>query len=483
MQAYRLIETLQRINQLFFWKEPSMLVMKFGGTSVKDAPSMKRVCTIIESRLHKHPAVVVSAVSGVTDTLVSLCRGRCDAREVIDDLKARHMRMAAELGLNDPAWEQALDHALSSLLRLSGSCAPLIPRHADEMKSIGEFLSAHLLAASLRKCGIDADMFDARGLIATDSSYGSAVPDTAGTACNIAATLLPFVKSGRIPIIQGFVGADTQGHTTTLGRGGSDYSATIIGSLAGAEQVEIWSDVPGILTADPSIVPEARRITHMSFAEASELAYFGARVLHPASILPAIENNIPVAVLNSMCPLQGGTHITKNGNAESKTGIVKSIAYKEDLTVITVSSTRMLMAYGFMAEIFKVFEKYKTPVDLVTTSEVSVSVTIDSFSRLQEIMEELRVFASADHAENKAIVCVVGDTLKNDHAIMGKIFHLLNDVPIHMVSQGASEITISFVIDNADIEQVVNTLHSYFFNGHEHRNMFVKINQEEWSTP
>jgi len=448
--------------------------MKFGGTSVKNPEAIRRVTGIILSRKNQTPVVVVSAMSGITNYLISLFQGEIPANEGILKLKELHRITADDLGICDNKWEESLSKAIETLrLNLTDKKDKSTELY-DSIVSIGEYLSANMIAANLRKNGVSSVMTDARNLIATNSTFSNAAPDFEKSAENIQKNLIPVLKNGYIPVLQGFVGADKNGNTTTLGRGGSDYSATIIGSLINAEKVEIWSDVHGVLTADPSVVPQAKSIKHMSFSEASELAYFGAKVLHPATLLPAIEKDIPVEVLNSIHPEQEGTIIS--GSPHSEAGLVKSIAYKEDVTVITVTSTRMLMAYGFMAEIFNIFKKYKTPVDLVTTSEVSVSITVDCTDNIKKIKNDLEKFARVNIEKSKAIVCIVGDTLKSDHAIMGKIFGLLDDVPIHMVSQGSSEINISFVVDNCDIKKVVTTLHQYFFERNFNRKMFVHVN-------
>jgi aspartate kinase len=278
--------------------------------------------------------------------------------------------------------------------------------------------------------------------------------------------LKPVLKD-QSAVIQGFMGSDTMNRTTTLGRGGSDYSATLLGSFLEADRVEIWSDVDGILTADPTIVPDAHRIRYMSLHEASELAYFGAKVMHPASLLPALRKGIPVDVLNSTNPSYAGTRIgTKKQTPQLHGCPVKSIAYKEGITVIKVTSTRMLMAHGFMASIFEIFDRFKTPVDLISTSEVSVSITVDQSDHLDDILRELSRVARVDVLDHKAIVCLVGDDLNKHRGIPGQVFSILQDITIDQISQGASEINISFVIDESDIETVIRRLHNSFFQGH-----------------
>jgi aspartate kinase len=260
----------------------------------------------------------------------------------------------------------------------------------------------------------------------------------------------------------GFIGATEQGVTSTLGRGGSDYTATIVGAALDAEEVEIWTDVDGVLTADPTIVSDAHRIRVFSFGEAAELAYFGARVLHPSTMAPALDKDIPIRVLNSRRPEIEGTLIVKSPPASEV--VVKSIAYKENITIVDIRSTRMLGAHGFLAHIFNVFEKYETAVDMVTTSEVSVSLTVDRTERLDEIIAELQEAAEVERRNGQAIVCVVGEGIRRTDGISGKIFSALADVHISMISLGASRLNVTFVVDEQDLEEVVRRLHAVFFS-------------------
>jgi aspartate kinase len=264
-------------------------------------------------------------------------------------------------------------------------------------------------------------------------------------------------------VTQGFIGATPQGVPTTIGRGGSDFSAALIGALLHASEIQIWTDVDGILTADPTLVPEAKKIKLMSFAEASELAYFGARVLHPETILPAIERNIPVRVLNSRNPGSSGTLIMARPHTDVHC-IVKSVAYKEGISLISIVSSRMFLAHGFLENVFDVFHKYETVVHTVATSDVSISVTVNDTTHLAQIVEELRPFASVNVDHHKAIVCVVGDNLRNSAGIAARILNAIRDININMISQGASEINISFVVDEDCIGPVVRRLHQELFH-------------------
>jgi len=452
-----------------------MIVMKFGGTSVADAKAIRRVGGIIKSRLESSPVAVVSAVGHVTDHLVTLSevaakKNRVKMEEITGYILAKHKEIIDELGVSQVeslqnAVQEAEDHlkSICATIMQAGDIAKYI---MDELLSIGEFLSANIVSAHLKSIGIASRMADAREIMVTNSQFGKAQPMFAESVEKAKHVLLPLIEKKVVPVTQGFVGRDSYGRITTLGRGGSDYSATLFGAMLNVEKVEIWSDVDGVLTADPSLVPDAKRIRYMSFREAAELAYFGAKVLHPSTILPAVERGIPVYVLNSMRPEDFGTKIAESLGANGGSGcIVKSIAYKEDIAVIVITSTRMLMAHGFVATIFDIFNRYQTSVDLVSTSEVSVSITVDNAEKLNEIKRELIRFAQVEVQHNKAIVCLVGEQMRKTPGMPARIFSAVQDVGIHLISQGASEINISFVIDESLLPQVITRLHHEFFSG------------------
>jgi aspartate kinase len=449
-----------------------MIVMKFGGTSVGSAAALRRVAEIIRTRLKKKPVIVLSAVTKITDKLIKQSQAAIakDEKSVLKfllDIEKIHQNIRNELNLSHPQdFTDVLNNSLSrcrQICELLGQNSNTSKQLQDELLSFGEFLSTNLLSCYLRDIGINGVFTDIRDILLTDSTFGKAKPQLGESIEKARTILIPLIENGRVPVVQGFVGRDRNGITTILGRGGSDYTATLVGAMLDAVTVEIWSDVDGVLTADPSLVPQAKQIRAMSFQEAAELAYFGAKVLHPATILPAIERNIPVIVLNSLHPDIPGTMISKAKRRSLCT--VKSIAYKEKLKIITVTSTRMLMAYGFMASIFDIFNKYHTSIDLVSTSEVSVSVTIDNSENLTAIIQELSQFAQVEVEHDKAIVCVVGEQIKDTPGMPAKIFGLLEDVRIYLISQGASDINISFVIDEKDLPRVIRELHDYFFNG------------------
>ncbi len=460
-----------------------MIVMKFGGTSVGSAEAIRRICNIIESRKEKDPVVVTSAVGGVTNKLVALSkhagageRSRADA--LIKEIIEKHDRIIEDLQIGqDALLASAFNKGVAMLHEAVDKiidAGELTNERYDALVSMGEFFTAHMLPAALRAKGLSSRMVDSRSLLVTDEAFSAAHPLFEESKAKVKERLLPLVQSGDIPVLQGFVGSTRDGRTTTLGRGGSDYSATLFGAMLGVSIVEIWSDVDGVLTADPSLVANAYRIRYMSFHEAAELAYFGAKVLHPAPLAPAVDHDFSVVVLNSMNPEFAGTTISAHPPVDPKLeGRVKSIAYKEGLTVITIISSRMLMAHGFMARVFSLFEKYETAIDLVSTSEVTVSMTIDDARNLDKIIPELEGFATVQVEHNKAIVCLVGEGLKRTKGIPGQIFGLLQDTHIFSISQGASEINLSFVIDENDLPKVITRLHAYFFNGDLDPNIFA----------
>jgi aspartate kinase len=322
-------------------------------------------------------------------------------------------------------------------------------------------LSSAIVAEAFRLRGISAELADSRSFIVTDDSFSRAAPNMAETTRRTLEALDPIIKAGRVPVVQGFIGSTTEGVTTTIGRGGSDYSAALIGAALGAEAIEIWTDVDGLMTADPRVVPDARRIRVISFAEASELSYFGAKVLHPSTVLPAVELGIPVHIYNTRNPDCEGTLIV--ATAHPSHNLIKSIAFKRGVTIVNVASTRMLLAYGFLRTIFEVFERHQTSVDVVTTSEVSVSMTLDDTDRLEAIKRDLSGIGDVNVEREKAIVCVVGDNLKFTPGVAARLFQSIEGTNVNMISQGASEINLTFVIDESDVDRVVGRLHEEFF--------------------
>jgi aspartate kinase len=448
-----------------------MIVMKFGGTSVQDAQAIDRVAAIVRERLKEKPVVVVSALAKITDQLLAMASAagagdRDKALELSRAARERHYNTAVDL-LGTHAFEQIapeLDadfNSLDELLRGVVAVGELTARTTDTISGFGERVSSKIAAAAFSQRGIEAAHVDSRRCIVTDDNFSKAVPQFDETNAHLADVLKPLLDGNRVPVMGGFIGATRQGVPTTLGRGGSDFSAAIVGAGLNATRIEIWTDVDGMMTTDPNLCPQARRIKTISFEEAAELAYFGAKVLHPATLLPAIQKNIPVLILNSRNPSCEGTRIT--ATAPKSKNIFKAIAAKKRITVVDVVATRMLMAHGFLKSIFEVFANHRCPVDMVSTSEVSVSVTVDSNESIAAIAADLGKLADVKYDGRKAIVCLVGENIRNTPGIAAKVFGAIPDVNIQMISQGASEINISFVIDESDVPQVVSRLHRAFF--------------------
>ncbi len=447
-----------------------MIVMKFGGTSLEDAASIERVCGIVAARSERNPLVVVSAMGKTTDRLVEMARLAAGG-----DLKGAEGKLAgiAEHHLRESAavvppgdrenirefLEGHFDH-IRDVIRGLAIVGELTPRSMDLILSFGERLSSVVVSHALRNKGLSGVSVDSRSVVLTDGTHNAANVLPEQTAAALGKDVAPLVAEGSTVVMGGFIAGTLEGVTTTLGRGGSDYTASLVGAMLGADEVQIWTDVDGVMTADPSMIADAHRLKIMSFAEAAELAYFGARVLHPATMAPAVEKSIPIRVLNSRRPDNDGTLIVTEPSARS---IVKSIAYKEGITVVDIRSTRMLMAHGFLARIFEVFEKHQTSVDMVTTSEVSVSLTVDRAERLDAILGELSAVAEVERRDGQVIVCVVGDGIRYTPGVSAKIFSALDGVFIEMISLGASRLNVSFVVDEKDLEEVVGRLHSTFF--------------------
>ena len=444
------------------------VVMKFGGTSVEDAAAIARTGSIIAGRRtsEQQPIVIVSAMAKVTDQLLlgaatAARGGREAALSISEGLLARHLAVAAGLGL-EAEWLGAEFAALDEVLRGLAAVGELTPRIQDMIVSYGERLSSRMIAQAFSLRGLDSVHVDARSCILTDATHTRAVPDDARIEAQLRKLVLPYSDAGRTVVMGGFIGAAESGATTTLGRGGSDFTAALVGGGVEAEAIEIWTDVDGIMTTDPRVVPGALRVRSISFEEAAELAYFGAKVLHPATILPAVKKNIPVFVLNSRNPSNEGTRI--QALAPPCRNPVKSIAAKKRLTIVDVVASRMLMTHGYMKAIFDIFDKHKCVVDMVSTSEVSVSLTVDSNEALPAIAADLSKLADVKYEGRKALVCLVGEDIRGHSGIAARLFNAIRHINIRMISQGASEINMSFMIDEDDVDEAIRSLHAEFFS-------------------
>jgi len=459
-----------------------MLIMKFGGTSVEDAAAMQNIGRIVTRECDRAPLVVFSACAGVTNALVRAAKlsaqgSSAEANSLLTLIRNRHLKIAADLFTNGSSVQSEVNELCDQLQAHAGPllARPVnLPRLLDQLTSFGERLSTLLFSRYLLQQGITVHLIDARTIIVTNDEFTGAIPDFELTARNARKFLLPLVSPRSILVTQGFIGATISGETTTIGRGGSDYSAAILGSVLDAEEIQIWTDVDGILTADPTILPNSFRIKQMTFREAAELAYFGARVLHPKTILPAVEKGIPVRVLNSRRPDSTGTLITAR-SPEPSGCVVKSVAYKEGITLVSIESTRMLMAHGFLARLFEVFAQFRKPVDVIATSEIGVSLTVDDSSGLDEIVHTLREVAEVTVQPHRAVLCVVGENMKYTRGIAAKVFTALDRVGVNveLISHGGSEINLTLVIREEEIRTAVEALHAEFFsNAHEMVDLF-----------
>jgi aspartate kinase len=445
--------------------------MKFGGTSVGDVAAFQRVIEIVSSQVDKQPVVVVSAMTKVTDALLSAFEiaRRGDAEAAFASIEphfARHAEVVESLvsSANKQSFTNELrfarDELSDLLMRVARRSLPL-QMLKDAIVSYGEQLSSRLTTDVLRSNGVNARHMDSRRLIVTDDEYGAAQPIWGETRELVCVELPPMIDAGEVPVMGGFIAASRGGETTVLGRGGSDYSAAIYAACLNARELQIWTDVTGVLTCDPRVCPEARTLKTLSYEEAAELAYFGAKVLHPKTIQPAVDLEIPVRVCNSREPNEQGTMVLPA--ARSNPRKIKSIAHKTGITVLHITSARMLGAYGFMSAIFQIFERHRTVVDVVTTSEVSVSLTLDNTDALDAVLADLRRIGTVDIESNQAIICLVGSGLRETAGVAAQIFAAIADFNVSMISHGASGVNMTFVVNQDVVGDVIVKLHQEFF--------------------
>jgi len=447
-----------------------MIVVKFGGTSVGDAAAIERATDIVRGRIARQPLVVVSALAGTTNTLLSIAeqaeKGQLiGALRGVEGLRERHLEEASKLlgdhgvGADVAADLSAMFDELASLAEALSVLGHLTPRSLDAIASIGERLSSHLVVAVLRERGVPAQLVDAGEVMVTDDHFTRAEPQPELIAEATQRIIRPLLASGTTPVVGGFVGATATGVTTTLGRGGSDYSAALFGAALRAEAIEIWTDVDGMLTADPRVVDGARLIEQIRFDEASELASFGAKVLHPSTIAPAVKVGIPVYIYNSRRPEGCGTRITFDAPRRP----VSAIAGKRDVALIRIRTPRMLLAHGFMRRIFEIFDENRTSVDVVATSEVSVSMTIDDATHLDGLLGALTALGDVSVERNRGIVALVGAGLGDSTATMAQALAALGNVKVHMVSLSSGGINLTLLVDGDQVLEAMRRLHSSFF--------------------
>jgi aspartate kinase len=435
-----------------------MIVMKFGGTSLRDAAALTSVCELVRDRLDFQPVLVVSAHAGVTDMLVEIAESARLGPVDLGPLQDRHRELRETLELPEDLHEDLLQE-LDDLCRGVRLVGELSPRSRDALHSFGERLSVRTVAATLRAKGIDATACNAYDVgVRTNSDFGRAklLPDNGRLARALA-------KIEGIPVITGFIAKDMAGSISTLGRNGSDLSAAFIGNALDAEEIQIWTDVDGVLTADPRMVDSARAIPRMSFDEAAELASQGGKVLHPASLGPAMEKNIPVRVLNTHRPGNPGTVILPEVDEEDV--LIRCIAHKRKVTLIDVETSRMLAQPGFLEQLFGIMARHDISVDMVSTSEVSVSFTLDSDEGLEAAILDLRELASVNVENELGQICVVGHGIRNRMGVPARVFEPLRraGIEVRMISLGAMKVNVSLVVGGDDVERAVQVLHAEFF--------------------
>jgi len=450
-----------------------MIVMKFGGTSVESAEAIDRVSKIVSSRSKQLPLVVVSAMAKVTDQLVAMgnaaASGNCDtAMDSLAALRERHLETAkALLGEKRAAALspklQVHFAELENFLRGLAAVRELTPRGSDYLLSFGELISSIMVTDAFAVRGLNAAWIDSRECLVTDATHTRAVPQMAETREKSKKKVAPLLAKKRVPVMGGFIAATVDGIPTTLGRGGSDYTAAIMGAALDAQKIEIWTDVEGMMTTDPRLCPDARTIKQISFNEAAELAYFGAKVLHPATLLPAIHQNIPVYVLNSRNLKSTGTEIT--AQAPPSRDVFRAITAKKGISIVNVVASRGVGVHGFLRSVFEAMDRHAASVDLVAISEVSMSFTIETKRLPEALLNDLEEIADVTCENEQAIICLVGEDIHGKPGIAASVFNTVADssVNIRMISQGASEINISFVVKETDVPQAVKHLHEYFF--------------------
>ncbi|WP_114787514.1 lysine-sensitive aspartokinase 3 [Vibrio tetraodonis] len=443
-------------------------VAKFGGTSVANFEAMNRCAAIVEQRPNTR-LVVISACSGVTNLLVELANGVSDndhRSQLLTQLATIHENVLSQLS---DATKTASDiYEILDTVTSLAEAASIQPskKLTDHLVACGELMSTHLLTKLMQERGINAHRFDIREVLRTDSAFGKAEPELDTIYSLARSRLIPLCQE-HIVVTQGFIGSDEQGNTTTLGRGGSDYSAALIAEAVEAKGLEIWTDVPGIYTTDPRIAPKATPIAEISFSEASEMANFGAKILHPSTLVPALRHEIPVFVGSSKQPDQGGTWIR---HQVEDSPLFRALALRCNQTMVTLRSARMFHAYGFLAKVFEILAKHKISVDLITTSEISVSLTLDQTDTAggapqlpQEVREELEELCSVEVEHDLCLVALIGNKMSESKGYAKHVFGTLEDFNLRMICYGASPHNLCFLVNEADSKLAIQRLHNQLF--------------------
>ena len=451
----------------------TVTVMKFGGTSIEDQAAFERVAQIVSSYRSARPVVVVSAMSRVTDALLSsvqmAARGEIKtAVDSIDEHLERHLQVASGLGANARAVAtlliESVRREIGELLNAVSFGRRTSARLQDDVASYGERLSAYLLAAVLAEHGLPASYVDARRCITTDVEHGKANPLLRLTSRRTRAELEPLLKAEQVPVLGGFIAATIRGVTTTLGRGSSDYTATLVSAALGARETQIWTDVNGVLTADPRLIKSARTVPRLSYGEAAELARFGAKVLHPKTIQPAAEHEIPVHIRNSRAPEEVGTLICARTDAAQ--GAVKAIAHQTGMTMVEVTSTPTLVANGFLRAIQRISDRHQTALNIVATSEIGVSLAYEETSALALIVHDLQQVGSVETRRDRAIICCVGEGLQSAAGSAGKLRSALKEVDSTLTWCSTSSNNCISVLDEDSVGTVISRLHHEIFENH-----------------
>lgn len=446
-----------------------MLVMKFGGTSVTREESVIGINKLVHRELHRQPILVVSALSGITDLLVKLSHSILENEQdaLCEQIFAKHdlwikTTFANDVNLRQDGFNLVSNYleGLRNLLHSHGFINQL--QLHDSVVSFGEKMSSALISLFLNSKGIKAKQLIATDCIITTKQFGGAdfIDNATKKACK--KSILPLIEQGYVPVITGFIGANSAGETTILGRGGSDYSAAIIGYAIGSEEIQIWTDVNGVYSADPRVIQDAKLLKQLSYQEAAELAMFGAKVLHPRTIQPAVKADIPVRVLNTFNIENNGTIIAHS--ADNSDGTVKSVTWKKSAPLLNIYSADMFLSKGFLQKIFAILAKNNISVNMLSASEVSVSVTLDNIGKLDAALVELNKFAKTDYIEGFGTISLVGEQIMNTPSLMQSLFDLFQSMntPIQMLSYSASNINISMIVPSDKIVDIVPLLHHKF---------------------
>jgi aspartate kinase len=452
-----------------FDRTDDLVVMKFGGTSVEDAAAIRRLIGIVQSRRNAQAVVVVSALANVTDQLLEAGRAAAcghlgSALATVRNIYVRHEQLAESLV--DGSAHSALDgelrgelQMLESNLHRIAAARSLDAKVQDQLLGFGECFSSKLVTEALSAAGLSASHVDARSCIVTDARHGQASPDWEVTNPRVQQIVEPLLSASRIPVLGGFIAATADGVPTTLGRGGSDFTAAIVGAALGASRVEIWTDVDGVMTTDPKLCPDARVIRRMSFDEASELAHFGAKVLHPATLAPAMRENIPVYVLNSRRPLNEGTEITADASHGHK---VRAISAKRNVASVEIAP-RGKIDSELLGAIFSAFDRHCCSVDVMATSPGRISLLVASTTPLPGIAVDLQGMADVSWENHQALICLVGENIRRQPEVASRVFAAVSDMDVRVLCDGASERTISFLVEESKAEESVRRLHAVFF--------------------